>query len=80
MKPLRSKTKRVPAPFLALALLALLPCANRAARAADGEIVYQQKLLSYPFQPIVPLTIFHARKTYQALAAGYTVRDLRAAG
>ena len=26
-----------------------------------------------------PITIFHARKTYQALGAGYTFRDLRAA-
>lgn len=29
--------------------------------------------------PLVPLTVFHLRKTYQALAAGYTLRDLRAA-
>jgi serine/threonine-protein kinase len=29
--------------------------------------------------PLVPLTVFHLRKTYQALAAGYSLRDLRAA-
>jgi hypothetical protein len=40
------------------AVLLVLPlCFGRDARAADGEILYQQKLLSYPFQPIVPLTI-----------------------
>jgi serine/threonine-protein kinase len=29
--------------------------------------------------PLIPITIFHMRKTYQALSAGYTLRDLRAA-
>lgn len=29
--------------------------------------------------PLLPLALFHARKTYQALGAGYTLRDLRAA-
>jgi predicted Ser/Thr protein kinase len=36
-------------------------------------------VLAFDLLPLVPLTIFHARKTYQALAAGYTLRDLRAA-
>jgi serine/threonine-protein kinase len=29
--------------------------------------------------PIIPMAAFHARKTYQALSAGYTLRDLRVA-
>jgi serine/threonine-protein kinase len=29
--------------------------------------------------PLIPITLFHARKTYQALSAGYTLRDLRVA-
>jgi serine/threonine-protein kinase len=29
--------------------------------------------------PIVPMALFHARKTYQVLSAGYTLRDLRVA-
>ena len=29
--------------------------------------------------PAIPITLFHARKTYQALSAGYTLRDLRVA-
>jgi serine/threonine-protein kinase len=36
-------------------------------------------VLAFDLLPLVPLTIFHARKTYQALSAGYTLRDLRAA-
>jgi serine/threonine-protein kinase len=36
-------------------------------------------ILAFDLLPLVPLTIFHARKTYQALSAGYTLRDLRAA-
>jgi serine/threonine-protein kinase len=36
-------------------------------------------LLAFDLLPLVPLTIFHTRKTYQALSAGYTLRDLRAA-
>ena len=43
-------------------------------RHADWGIV-----LAFDLLPLVPLTIFHARKTYQALSAGYTLRDLRAA-
>ncbi len=29
--------------------------------------------------PLIPISLFHLRKTYQALSAGYTLRDLRAA-
>ncbi|HEY4216105.1 MAG TPA: serine/threonine-protein kinase [Gemmatimonadaceae bacterium] len=36
-------------------------------------------LLGFDLLPLVPITIFHARKTYQALSAGYTLRDLRSA-
>ncbi|MEO7086209.1 MAG: serine/threonine-protein kinase [Gemmatimonadaceae bacterium] len=36
-------------------------------------------LLGFALVPMVPLTIFHARKTYQVLAAGYALRDLQAA-
>jgi eukaryotic-like serine/threonine-protein kinase len=36
-------------------------------------------VLAFDLLPLIPLTIFHARKTYQALGAGYTLRDLRAA-
>jgi serine/threonine-protein kinase len=36
-------------------------------------------VLAFDALPLIPLTIFHARKTYQALSAGYTLRDLRAA-
>ena len=36
-------------------------------------------VLAFDLLPLVPITLFHARKTYQALAAGYTLRDLRAA-
>ena len=36
-------------------------------------------ILAFDLLPLVPITIFHARKTYQALSAGYTLRDLRAA-
>jgi eukaryotic-like serine/threonine-protein kinase len=35
--------------------------------------------LAFALAPLIPLTIFHARKAFQALAAGYTLRDLRAA-
>lgn len=41
---------------LAAVLLAAPNCGGGNAR-ADGEIVYQQKLPSYPFQPNVPVTI-----------------------
>ena len=34
---------------------------------------------AFDLLPLVPITLFHARKTYQALSAGYTLRDLRAA-
>jgi eukaryotic-like serine/threonine-protein kinase len=36
-------------------------------------------LLAFDLLPLVPIALFHARKTYQALSAGYTLRDLRAA-
>jgi serine/threonine-protein kinase len=36
-------------------------------------------VLAFDLLPLVPITLFHARKTYQALSAGYTLRDLRAA-
>jgi serine/threonine-protein kinase len=39
----------------------------------------QPVMLAFDLLPLIPLTIFHARKTYQALSAGYTIRDLRAA-
>lgn len=42
---------------LAAVLLAASLCAGREARAAEGEILYQEKLPSYPFQPNVPVTI-----------------------
>jgi serine/threonine-protein kinase len=29
--------------------------------------------------PVIPMALFHARKTHQALSAGYTLRDLRMA-
>ncbi|HTE47400.1 MAG TPA: serine/threonine-protein kinase [Gemmatimonadaceae bacterium] len=29
--------------------------------------------------PLIPIVVFHARKSYKALSAGYTLRDLRAA-
>ena len=43
--------------FFAGMLVALVLCAVGDARGGDGEILYQQKLSSYPFQPIVPVTI-----------------------
>src|SRR5262249_9671770 len=43
-------------------------------RAGDWSVV-----LAFDLLPLIPITLFHARKTYQALAAGYTLRDLRAA-
>lgn len=36
-------------------------------------------VLAFDLLPLVPIAIFHARKTYRALSAGYTLRDLRAA-
>ncbi|MEO6877339.1 MAG: serine/threonine-protein kinase [Gemmatimonadaceae bacterium] len=36
-------------------------------------------IIAFGLLPLVPLSIFHARKTYLALSAGYTLRDLRAA-
>ncbi|MGH7617752.1 MAG: serine/threonine-protein kinase [Gemmatimonadaceae bacterium] len=36
-------------------------------------------VLAFDLLPLVPITLFHARKTYQALSTGYTLRDLRAA-
>ncbi len=42
----------------------------------SGDIL---AILAFALLPLVPLSIFHARKTYQALSAGYTLRDLRAA-
>jgi serine/threonine-protein kinase len=36
-------------------------------------------VLAFDVLPLIPITLFHARKTYQALSAGYTLRDLRAA-
>lgn len=36
-------------------------------------------ILALDLLPLVPITLFHARKTYQALSAGYTLRDLRSA-
>ena len=36
-------------------------------------------VLAFDLMPLVPIAIFHARKTYRALSAGYTLRDLRAA-
>jgi serine/threonine-protein kinase len=36
-------------------------------------------ILAFAMLPLIPITIFHARKTYQALSAGYALRDLRAA-
>jgi serine/threonine protein kinase len=34
-------------------------------------------ILAFDLLPLVPITLFHARKTYQALSAGYSLRDLR---
>jgi len=36
-------------------------------------------VLAFDLLPLIPITLFHARKTYQVLSAGYTLRDLRAA-
>jgi len=36
-------------------------------------------LATFALLPLLPMTAFHARKTYQTLGAGYTLRDLRAA-
>jgi serine/threonine-protein kinase len=36
-------------------------------------------VLAFDLLPLVPITLFQARKAYQAFAAGYTLRDLRAA-
>jgi eukaryotic-like serine/threonine-protein kinase len=36
-------------------------------------------VLAFDLLPLVPISLFHARKTYQALAAGYTIQDLRTA-
>jgi len=36
-------------------------------------------IAAFAMLPLVPITIFHARKTYQALSAGYALRDLRGA-
>jgi Serine/threonine protein kinase len=36
-------------------------------------------LVAFDLLPLVPITLFHARKTYQALSAGYSLRDLRSA-
>jgi serine/threonine-protein kinase len=36
-------------------------------------------LAAFGALPIVPMALFHARKTYQVLSAGYTLRDLRMA-
>jgi eukaryotic-like serine/threonine-protein kinase len=47
---------------------------NELRRGGDWPMILAVDLL-----PLIPLTIFHARKTYQALSAGYTLRDLRAA-
>jgi serine/threonine-protein kinase len=45
------------------------------ARARRDSLV----VLAFDVLPLIPITLFHARKTYQALSAGYTLRDLRAA-
>ncbi len=34
---------------------------------------------AFALLPLIPLTVFHARRTYQALSAGYTLRELRGA-
>jgi serine/threonine-protein kinase len=44
-----------------------------------GKLIDLVSLAALGSAPLVPLTIFHLRKTYQALAAGYSLRDLRAA-
>jgi eukaryotic-like serine/threonine-protein kinase len=48
-----------------------------------SEITSRQRdwpvVLAFDLLPLIPITLFHARKTYQALSAGYTLRDLRAA-
>jgi serine/threonine protein kinase len=36
-------------------------------------------LATFALLPLLPMTAFHARKTYQTLGAGYTLRDLRVA-
>jgi serine/threonine-protein kinase len=36
-------------------------------------------LATFALLPLVPITALHARKTYQTLGAGYTLRDLRVA-
>lgn len=34
-------------------------------------------VLAFDLLPLIPMTLFHARKTFQALGAGYSLRDLR---
>jgi serine/threonine-protein kinase len=46
---------------------------------ASSRVAEWPILLAVPLTPLVPITVFHARKAYQALSAGYTLRDLRAA-
>ena len=41
-------------------------------RGGDWPVV-----LAFDLLPLIPITLFHARKTYQALSAGYSLRDLR---
>jgi serine/threonine-protein kinase len=36
-------------------------------------------LATFALLPLIPMTALHARKTFQTLGAGYTLRDLRAA-
>jgi serine/threonine-protein kinase len=36
-------------------------------------------IVAFGALPVVPMALFHARKTYQVLSAGYTLRDLRVA-
>jgi predicted Ser/Thr protein kinase len=36
-------------------------------------------LVAFALLPLLPMTAFHARKTYQTLGTGYTLRDLRVA-
>jgi len=43
-------------------------------RGSDWPVV-----LAFDLLPLIPITLFHARKTYQALSAGYALRDLRTA-
>jgi eukaryotic-like serine/threonine-protein kinase len=60
--------------YLAWSAMFTMGLMSELRRGGDWPIVGAFDLL-----PLIPITLFHARKTYQALSAGYTLRDLRAA-